>query len=820
MWRLEDEVERPHLLAMAGPLIGREHELRVTGELLEDPAVRFVVLTGPSGVGKTRLALAALDASLTPVRVLVPLSSIHVAAVMADSIVAHLTPSGSGIREPAEALWHVFAGDPVLLLLDNLEQVEGADDTVLDLLDGYPEATVLATSLREVGVPGERLVRLGPLPLDATGGSPALRMFLDRAASKDVTHRVSPGDLAAAERICGVTGGLPLAIELAAARAGSLPWTLIADQLDGTHGLRLLEHHEAGVPERHRTLHAALTWTTGLLQPEAIDLLAAVSVFEGPATIESISALATARRHHAGRHPVDLVSTLLDLSLVEVDAAVADEPLFFLLPPVRAFAAELLGESGRRDDVVARHDEVIRARCRSGRPLHAHEVADVLATLDRAQLHGSTDAALELALVAASAASGPGATASVAGRLERMLQVPADDPLLAARALVWSVTHGRTDIEDHQAYAAWAHERVARAIAAARASRDTGALLDALELTIRTLPVTLDRELAVRGIQEGMAVAEQADEAGRLARFRMWVGMAALSEGAVDRARLLLGLAFTGGLAAGDRVATDYAAIYLHSAGAEALGSPDATLPTLTDLLDSAHRHQDGYAAAIILTQLITRALDADDVRTAVDLTSRLLPFGVERQVVQPLVAATVLTVGVRVLVAAGRLDPAARVQQTLAPLREILGRATSPRDYEGYLVAVQALDAVSPGAAASAAPLGQSEAFALAQRELRHVAAELVATCRRDVGATTGAPAGPLRSEVALAPNVGLTTREREVLVMVTEGSGNREIAQALGISSKTVMHHTVAIYRKLGVRGRTEAAAWAIRSGATRPS
>ena len=128
---------------------------------------------------------------------------------------------------------------PVLLLLDNLEQVSGAADAVLALLEGYPEARVLATSLGELGVPGERVVRLGPLPVggDRRRGQPAaLQMFVERALMRDVTHPPSEADLRAAEEICRAVGGLPLAIELAAARAGSMPLALMAAQLSEPTG--------------------------------------------------------------------------------------------------------------------------------------------------------------------------------------------------------------------------------------------------------------------------------------------------------------------------------------------------------------------------------------------------------------------------------------------------------------------------------------------------------------------------------------------------------------------------------------------------------
>src|SRR4051794_37116455 len=189
MWSVADEAERPGLLTMTGPLIGRDREVGQAMGLLADPAVRVVVVTGPTGVGKTRLALAALASLPVEARIFVALSAITEGQVMADAIAAHVGEQGATAQRPAEALWQTYAGSPVTLLLDNLEQVRGAADVVVDLLEGYPAATVVATSLREVGVPGERLIRLGPLSLSAAADTempteaavaPAVRMFVQR----------------------------------------------------------------------------------------------------------------------------------------------------------------------------------------------------------------------------------------------------------------------------------------------------------------------------------------------------------------------------------------------------------------------------------------------------------------------------------------------------------------------------------------------------------------------------------------------------------------------------------------------------------------
>jgi DNA-binding NarL/FixJ family response regulator len=284
----------------------------------------------------------------------------------------------------------------------------------------------------------------------------------------------------------------------------------------------------------------------------------------------------------------------------------------------------------------------------------------------------------------------------------------------------------------------------------------------------------------------------------------MWVGMGALSQGQDAVAEGLLRSAFSGGAAAGDRVAADYSATFLRSMGVTDSGIPDLPLPELEELLESGWQHQDGFAAALALGQLVTRALAAGDLRSAAGDTLRLLPIGADRAVVEPLPSATMLTVPVRVLVAADQLADAAVLHASLAPLEPLLRNALSRAEFVDYTVAVAQLEAdpVASERDPMEEPLSLREAFRFADKAISRVA-----------GPPLDTPTAP--APTSSTTSTQLTTREREVLLLLVDGTANRGIAEALGISSKTVMHHTVAIYRKLGVRGRTEAATWAVRAG-----
>jgi predicted ATPase/class 3 adenylate cyclase len=356
------------LPALHHRLVGREDALARVGGLLGEQAARLVTITGPGGAGKSRLGLeVAAGAALERPVHLVGLAPIADAELVPSAIARALGVRESGDTRILDAVGDRLAGSGALLVLDNLEHLPGAAAHVSALLDRAPDLQVLATSRTPLRLSTERVLPLEPLSIED-----ATTLFVELAAARGVV--LHPDALASVREICRRLDGLPLAIELVAARLVVLPPAEIVRALE--EGLALEMEGPVDLPERQRTLRAAIDWSYGRLTESQRRLHGALAVFGDSASLDDARALAP-----------DAASFLPDLeaivgwSLVRSEAG--DGVRLSMLETVRAHALEHLREQGALDDLRRRHAERFLALALAAEPeLTGESQAQWLARLE------------------------------------------------------------------------------------------------------------------------------------------------------------------------------------------------------------------------------------------------------------------------------------------------------------------------------------------------------------------------------------------------------------------------------------------------------
>lgn len=364
VWTLTQAGREPlhNLPLQPAPLIGRQREREAAKQLLLSDGVRLLSLTGPAGVGKTRLAAAVAEDALPgyPDGVwFVDLATIREPDLVIPSI-AHTLGIGDVEGMTSFTRLQTYLSDrQMLLVLDCFEHVLQAACSVASLLASCPELNILVTSRTRLRLRWEHMLSVSPLPyrdpasdsVDSAGRIPAVALLLERARASQPDFTLTSDNLGSVLAVCEHLEGLPLAIELAAVRANSLTPSQMLSWVE--HRLSALSWEAQDLPERHQTLRKALHWSYALLGPAEQALFRRLGVFAGGWTIEAAGAIC--QTDELDLAPQLGLASLVDASLIQVNGCDGDDTRFALLNTLRELAREQLADSGELVETLYRH---------------------------------------------------------------------------------------------------------------------------------------------------------------------------------------------------------------------------------------------------------------------------------------------------------------------------------------------------------------------------------------------------------------------------------------------------------------------------------
>ena len=798
-----------NLPAPRSSFVGRETELR---NVKRDLAMtRLLTLTGVGGCGKTRLALemARELVGAYPDGVwLVELAALSEGALVAQALASVLGMQEQPDRSLTDALVDFLRTKRALLVLDDCEHLVDAVSRLADvLLDSCHHLRVLATSRESLNVEGELswLVPSLSAPsllqspkVEELAGYESVRLFVERARHRNPAFSLTPENSHAVARICGRLDGIPLAIELAAARVG-LSVEQIATRLDDS--LRLLSAGSRTASPRQRTLRGTLDWSYELLSMPEQSLFCRLSVFAGGWTLQAAEVVGAGDTQHGD--VVDLLSRLVDKSLVVAETTGIGGVRYRMLEPIRQYAQEKLEESGEAEEVRSQHASFFLALAEEAEPgLRGPEDAEWLERLEAE--HDNMRAALSWALERGQTELGLRLAGALwlfweahghygEGRrwleeaLEKDGQASAAARAKALEGLGWTTyRQGDTDrakaiaeeglrLSDEgglggvvtadflrmsgmmakvQGHRERARELQEESLRLSREEDDKLRIAHSLLVLGITMEGLGDLKRAKELYEEGIVLSREIGYAAILARFLLSLGYELLREGDFERGATL----------------NEEAAALLRERGYKG-GSLELALDNLgwAALLQGNHeRARTSFEESLILCKLLGNKLNASESLEGMACIS----------------AAEIAS------------ERAARLFGAAEALREAVGLEHLPEEdawRKPYLAAAR----VRLGEASWAGAWAEGRAMSMEQAIEYALSEQKLAT-----------PPSPESEQPSSDEPPSLTRREKEVAILVRRGLTNRQIASELVLSEHTVHHHVSNILKKLNLNSRQQVA------------